>query len=167
MQLKKLLLIVPFALLLAGCTVDNSSLNENKAVNEQQKIFVNNQPAPVFDWSLERHLLTQLYKARNEAVNTHSAVRDLNGKVYFECDSIGFPIPANTQLTNPETDIYYISSSGTHMTMPQAEPNGLYSSPSTSGTFVFCLNDDGTVSPSYFEANVETHAQKLKIKTSK
>ena len=90
MQLKKLFLIVPLALLLAGCTLDSSTSNEQGAVEAQQGIFVKNQPAPVFDWSLERNLLIQLYKARNEAVNTHSVVRDFNGRIYFECDSIGF-----------------------------------------------------------------------------
>lgn len=150
---------------LAGCTNDSSSYTEKKAVEKQQKIFVDGQPAPLFDWSLERHLLVEIYKARNEAVNTHSIVRDLNGKPFFECDSIGFPIPSNTQLTNPDKIADY--SQGGFAILPQPEPNGLYTSPSTSGTFVFCVNEDGTVSPSYFEANVEAHAQGMKINTKK
>jgi hypothetical protein len=153
------------ALLLGGCTIDESTQTEEQAVEQQQKIFVSGQPAPIFDWSLERHLLVELYTARNNAVNTHSRVRDLNGKIYFECDSIGFPIPANTQLTNPDK-IAESYSQGGFAILPQPEPNGLYSSPSSTGTFIFCVNQDGTVSPSYFEAQVEAHAQ-LKIKTSK
>jgi len=167
MQIKKLLVLplIGFAgLMLSGCT--DSTDTEASAVEDQQKLFVNNQPAPVFDWSLERHLLIQLYKARNDAVNTYTKVRNFNGQVIFECNSIGFPIPANTQLTNPDkiADSLY---QGGFAILPQPEPNGLYTSPSTAGTFVFCLNDDGTVSPSYFEADVEAHTKELKIKTSK
>lgn len=173
MQLKRILPILIIgvsSLFLAGCSLENSTSNEQESVEAQQNVFVKNQPAPVFDWSLERHLLTQLYKARNEAVNTHSIVRDMNGRIYFECDSIGYPIPSNTQLTNPERishGLGIVDSGSGNVTLPQPEPNGLYTSPSTAGTFVFCLNDDGTVSPSYFEANVEAHAQKLKINLKK
>ena len=164
MQLNKKLLLLPvMGLFLAGCT-SSSYTTEAQNVEAQQRVFVDNQPAPVFDWSLERHLLTQLYKARNEAVNTHTIVRDMSGKSFFECESIGFPIPSNTQLTNPEKSG---GNSYGYYTLPQPEPNGLYTSPSTSGTFVFCINEDGTVSPSYFEANVEAHANKLKITTKK
>jgi len=120
---------------------------------------VDNQPAPQFDWSLERHIMIELYKARNNAVQTYSYVRNLNGQVVFTCKSIGFPLPANDQLTNSAAPIS--QDSYTSSILPQAEPNGLYTSPSTSGTYVFCINSDGTVSPAYFEANVETHLSPL------
>lgn len=130
-----------------GCTSANTS--EARKVNEQQHIYVTNQPAPVFDWSLERHLMIQLYQARNRAVATYSYVQSpYTGKVLFSCPSIGFPIPANTQLTNPESDIL------DRYPLPQAEPNGLYSSPSTHGTYIMCVNKAGKVTPAYSEPNV-------------
>jgi hypothetical protein len=160
--MKKLLLLVPvlgIVLLASSCSNDAANSTEANQVDKQQQVYVNNQPAPAFDWSLERHILTELYKARNNAVQTYSYVRNLNGQVVFSCKSIGFPIPSNTQLTNPEKADNF-GSYGAY-TSPQAEPNGLYTSPSTAGTFVFCVNSDGTVSPSYFEANVETHLSTL------
>jgi hypothetical protein len=40
----------------------------------------------VFDWSLERHLLTELYKVRNNAVATYSYVRNqYTGKILSCC----------------------------------------------------------------------------------
>lgn len=161
MSLKKLLLpivLIPIILMGAGC-IDSANNKEADQVEQQQNLYVQNQPAPAFDWSLERHVFTELYKARNNAVQTFSYVRNLNGQVIFSCKSIGFPLPSNDQLTNQESISY--SSGGTPAVLPQAEPNGLYSSPSTTGTYVFCINSDGSVSPSYFESDVETHLSPL------
>ncbi len=69
------------------------------------------------------------------------------GHLIFECASVGMPIPAGTQLTNPEKAV------NSQVTLPQAEPNGLYTFPSAATVF-FCLNPNGTVSPVYFEASV-------------
>ena len=161
MQIKKGLLVAGLVLaggiLLSACT-GGANTTEKDQVNQQQQIFVKSQPLPAFDWSLERHIFIELYRARNNAVNTYSYIRNWQGEVVFSCSSIGFPLPANNQLTNPEAlaGDYRDSTS-----LPQAEPNGLYSSPSTVGTYIFCLNSDGTISPSYFEADVETHLAPL------
>jgi len=168
MQIKKyilpVLLVLVTGTVLSACEYDSANVKEQNNVQDQQKIYVDNQPAPFFDWSMERHVMIELYKARNNSVLTYSYVRNLNGQVIFQCKSIGFPLPSNMQLTNSEalanpSNSGYPSSQAT--ALPQAEPNGLYSSPSTSGTYVMCLNSDGTVSPSYFEANVETHLSPL------
>jgi hypothetical protein len=141
-----------------GCEPANRA--EAKAVGRQQEIYVTNQPAPTFDFSLERHLLIQLYTARNQAVGTYSYVQsEFNGKVLWGCPSIGFPIPANTQLTNP--DLIDYNSHGA-VTLPQAEPNGLYSSPSTSGTFIMCTGKNGEIIPVYEERTVSTFVTPMK-----
>src|SRR4051812_20552388 len=101
--MKKILLIPIATLVLTGCSMsDNADSKEAGNVDRQQKVYTDAQAAPFFDWSLERNLLIELYKARNNAVVTYSYVRNLNGQVVFSCKSIGFPIPSNTQLTNPE-----------------------------------------------------------------
>jgi hypothetical protein len=179
----KKLLFIPLLLMVAGCSTRTGTSKEASAVASQQKIYVDSQPIPFFDWSLERNLLIETYKARNNAVVTYSYVRNFDGQIVFSCKSIGFPIASNTQLTSPESLQKIVDEDGMRhdLTLPQAEPNGTFSSPSTAGTYVFCLNDDGSVSPSYFEANVETHTTplsgdaknlskedaSLKIKTSK
>lgn len=166
MQIKRYILgigiLTIFILTGAGCldVSSGSDSTEKAQIEQQQSLYVNNQPVPTFDWSLERHIFTELYKARNNAVQTYSYVRNLNGQVIFACKSIGFPMPANTQLTNPEKRIGD-GYDGEIDTIPQAEPNGLYTSSSTVGTYIFCLNSDGTVSPSYFEAEVESHLSPL------
>ncbi len=136
---------------LYGC--DGSYQIERENVERQDIMYAKNQPPPMFDWSLERHLMTELYSARNKAVATYSYVRNqYNGKVMSWCPSIGFPIPANAQLTNPQKVVH--SNGGV---VSQAEPNGLYTSPSTSGTYVMCVNKEGKVVPRYYEQHVEAY----------
>lgn len=151
-------LVVVAGFTLSGCTYDEAASKEAGQVAQQQKIYVDNQPVPAFDWSLERHVFTEIYKARNNAVITYSYVRNLQGQVYFKCKSIGFPLASNMQLTASESEIWVHSG---YTKLPQAEPNGLFSSPSSAGTYVMCMNSDGTVSPAYFEDNVETHMSPL------
>jgi len=147
------------AVALSGCGGSSVSV-ENRQVENQQALYVRNQPPPFFNWSLERHILIETYRARNNAVATYSYVRSpFTGKVLFSCPSIGFPIPYSTQLTNPNGIEYR---AGSHWTLPQPEPNGLYPPATALGTWVFCANTDGTVSPSYQEPNVETYLQPMK-----
>jgi hypothetical protein len=130
---------------------------EANVVEKQQSIYVNTQPVPVFDWSLERHLMTELYKARNNAVATYTYVRNqYTGKILSSCPSIGFPISAATQLTSPSrTEEHWGQAGGGNVVIPQPEPNGLFSPPESRGTYVMCLNKDGKVEPRYYEEDVE------------
>jgi hypothetical protein len=142
----------------SSCDAQPTAADKERAVvNQQQDLYVANQPAPVFDWSLERHLLTELYKARNNAVATYSYVRNqYTGKFLSSCPSIGFPISAGTQLTSPQmTDRHTGEYGGGNVVLPQPEPNGLFSPSEARGTYVMCLNNDGKVEPRYYEEDVE------------
>lgn len=161
-----------------SCEVPQSANSkERNIVNQQQELYVNNQPVPVFDWSLERHLMTELYKARNNAVSTYSYIRNqYTGKILSSCPSIGFPISAATQLTNPQA-IEWRQGNGSYTSgvISQPEPNGMFSPPESRGTYVMCVNEDGQVEPRYYEEDVETYVtpmqevdgQLVKIKGAK
>lgn len=137
-------------LTLQGC--DSSGVREEQDVERQQMLYVRNQPSPQFDWSLERHLLVELYTARNRAVATYTYVRNqFTGKIMSWCPSIGFPISAATQLSNT------MKSYNSQFALPQAEPNGLYSPTSSRGAWVMCLNKDGKVAPRYYEQDIEAY----------
>ncbi len=156
--MKKYVLLVLFPLFLIHCEEDSANRLERAQVNRAQETLVRSQPAPTFDWSLERHLMTQLYRARNERMLTYTYVFNRNGGLLFSCDSMGFPTPATTQLTNPQTVIY--NNGG--VAIPQAEPNGLYAPPDTDGTFVMCLGDSqGAVEPVYIEDPVITTTRRM------
>ena len=158
--LAALFLLVPFLLAACGGGADTQ---EAAMVNAQQEIYTKTQPPPFFNHSLQRQLMIDLYKAMNSSVATYTyVINQYTGKPYFFCPSIGFPIPANTELTNPSAVAWPFGPERSHgYVLPQAEPNGLYSSPSTSGTYVMCTNGDGTVSPQYFEQDVSTFTQPM------
>lgn len=137
-----------------GCS--NADSTEHDAVDQQQSLYVRNQPVPTFQWSLERHLMVQLYQARNRQVTTYSyIVNQFTGRISWSCTSLGFPIPATTQLTNPQRVAYQ------NAVIPQPEPNGVFSPPDTAGTWVMCTGEDGNIEPVYIEEHVRTYSRPM------
>jgi hypothetical protein len=134
---------------------------EQRSQNLQMEQFLRNQPVPSFDWSLERHMLIQLYTARQKATNTFSVVQsEFTGKILWECASIGFPLPYATQLTNPmqvSGDTHCGGQCGVSaVAIGQQEPNGLFPPATADGTWVPCVDDKGKITPVYEERKVTT-----------
>lgn len=163
------MLLVVMSLILSGCGPSSSDASASTAKEEANKVAMNtdrlntNQPAPQFDWSLERYIMGEMMKARNERVSTYSyVISSYTGQILDYCPSIGYPLAANTQMTNPEVVIDFgFGESRSGVTLPQAEQNGLYPSPSTSGTFVPCVNANGDLVPRYMEENVRTYVEPM------
>lgn len=167
--MKKIFVVMMVATvaLLAGCGNWQQSQApyhaESKIVARQQDIYNKAEPIQVFNYSMERHLMIQLYQVRNTTVQTWSyVVSKYTNSIVFECPSIGYPIPAGMQLTNPDKTVEG-HWQGEFTSIPQPEPNGLYSSPSTDGTYIMCTNPDGTITPVYSEPNVMAFAQRMKM----
>ena len=72
----------------------------------------------------ERRLVKMLYELRDSEVVTYSYLIDLNGKLHFLCNSIGYGLPYAVQYTHGG----------------MAEPNGLYMPPGAEGTWIMCAN---------------------------
>lgn len=141
-------------IMIAGCaTEDKSVKKEQDQVSRQQLVYTDNQPAPWFDYSLQRDLWVQFYKAANESVSTWTYITDQFGNLRFETPSQGYPIPYDTQLTNPwKTTTQHIGNGNwIDGVVSQAEPNGLFTGQNTDATIVMATNDDGTLSPIYTE----------------
>lgn len=139
---------------LAACEVSQEA-KDSEAVARQQSQYAASQPVPAFNWSLERHLVTQLYQMRNQKVATHSVWRSDRGMIEGDCASIGFGLPYDTSLTNPLQNEW--RSGGSSGTIEQAEPNGLFSSKNTSATWVLCASDSGMIEPVYVETKVTVY----------
>jgi len=142
---------------LIGCENSSAERQDAKAVNDQQQVYQKSQPLPRFDYSLERDVAIQLYKARNEKVTTWTVWRSDMGQVEGDCASIGYPIPYDTSLTNPVKTMYGHSSSGV---VEQAEPNGLFSSKNSIATWVRCIsqvNGNDVEAPVYVESKVTAY----------
>lgn len=126
---------------------------ETQAIAEQQAHLLVTQPVPAFDYSLQRDVLIQVYRMSNEAQSTYTVVDSITGQTIWSCPSIGFGIPADTSLTNPLTAHRF---NGYGTVVEQAEPNGLYSSKNTDGTWIVCVGSSGELAPIYTEHKVTT-----------
>lgn len=164
--MKIAVVLVPMAVMLGGADGDGCSNTppsaaavEQRSQDIQMDQFLRNQPVPSFDWSLERHMLIQLYAARQRATNTFSVVQsEFTGKILWSCPSMGFPLPYATQLTNPSQIIYkhHPSEKDASGVVAQQEPNGLFSPGSADGTWVPCVDEKGRITPVYEERKVTT-----------
>jgi hypothetical protein len=117
----------------------------------------------------EKRNLKMIYEKRDDAkLATIAYIVDLNGKLHKVCDAIGYGFPYATQFTNPARDIWYgdgnISGAGSHMQMPQPEPNGLFMPNAADGTWVLCLDPSTKdLQPVYVEPRVIVSPFPLKV----
>jgi len=149
-----LMFVMTSIVVLSGCNNETSN-KEAKKVSAQQDQYEIGQPVPVFDWSLERHLLIQLYSLRNQKAATHSVWRSDYGMIEGDCPSLGYGLPYDTSLTNPLKSTSHRGSALT--TIEQAEPNGIFASKNTTATFVMCVGDTGALEPMYIESKVTAY----------
>lgn len=99
----------------------------------------------------ERRLLKDIIELRDQdgLVTYTYIVAEQTGKLIFLGESIGYGIPAATQYTNPMKWI------GQGATIPQADPNGLFSPSSAEGTWVMMKQPGkAKVVPVYVEPRV-------------
>lgn len=161
----KYTVIILSVLGLIGCK-DSSEVQDVQKVQQQQSQYSKAQPIPAFDWSLERHLVIELYRVRNQKAATHSVWRSDRGLIEGDCPSYGYGIPYDTSLTNPlmATDEDQNGHGGTVLTtIEQAEPNGIYASKNTAATWVLCLGRSGSLEPVYVETKVTVYPGPVKV----
>jgi len=140
------------AVLAIGCdSLISQESRDEMVVEKQQSQYAKLQPIPAFNFSLERHLVSQLYKIRNQRVATHSVWRSDFGKIEGDCPSMGFGLPYDTSLTNP------LQPSHQGSTIEQAEPNGIFASKNTAATWVMCVGKSGVIEPMYVETKVTVY----------
>jgi hypothetical protein len=105
----------------------------------------------------ELRLLKDIYELRDQGnYSTYSYLwNEMTGKLVFFCSSIGYPIPYATQFTSPQKIVRPNSGVSSYVTVPQADPNGLFSPASADGTWVMCKNPKGDeVKAVYVEPHV-------------
>lgn len=153
--------LIAAALLVTGCEQSQTE-KDSVQVAQQQGQYAKYQPVPYYDWSLERHLITELYNARNTKAATHSVWRSNTGIIEGDCPSMGFSLPYDTSLTNPLQG-ERVSANGGAIAIEQAEPNGIFASKNTAATWVLCLADTGAVEPIYVETKVTVYPYTLTV----
>lgn len=117
------------------------------------------QPVPEFEWSQQRQNLIELLTAQARTTATTTFFFHLGADTPVAmCPSIGFPIPATYQLTNPSRGIEvetYGSGANPAVGVSQLEATGVYTA-DTTGTYVMCVNSDGAAFARYWEGYVMT-----------
>lgn len=99
----------------------------------------------------EKRMMKDILELRDQNVATTTYTIDMNGKLHKLCNSVGYGLPYATQYTNPQR----ISSDAHGLTtLPQADPNGLYSPASADGTWILCVAKDGKAKPVFVEPRV-------------
>lgn len=165
--MKKLIALTAIsALLITGCVGETTETRDAERVQQQQSQYEKGQPIPAFDWSLERHLVIELYRVRNQKAATHSVWRADRGMIEGDCPSYGYGIPYDTSLTNPLTQNRRWWGSGRGSTVDiveQAEPNGIFASKNTAATWVMCLGEAGNIEPVYVETKVTVYPGPVKV----
>lgn len=174
--MKRFIILFVTVLALVGCNEGTQSqdVKDAKAVQRQQSQYAASQPVPSFNWSLERHLITQLYQIRNAKTATHSVWRSDRGMIEGDCSSIGFGLPYDTSLTNPlvATDIdmqgeEHSYQGGALASVEQPEPNGIFASKNTAATWVMCAGDSGMIEPIYVETKVTVYPYPVSVNYDK
>lgn len=155
------------AMLVYGCYGANKSITSDQQLSDRQlQQYQAVQPVPFFDWSMDRAALEAIYTAKNEQRQTYAVVTSQGtGAVIWTCPSVSYPIPADTQLTNPQ-QLTAVSQSGAGWiegVVGQMEPNGVYSSAATDATYVLCIRPDGKISPVYTEQKVSLFPFPVKV----
>ena len=146
------------ALSLTGCAPysDTSDQIQNKKQEELTKQSVESVGLPAIKNFQEKRILKDILELRdNPKFATYTYTEDMNGKLHLRCHSIGYGIPYSTQYTNPQK-ITFVDAHG-YETLPQADPNGLFSPASADGTWVLCKDPNSdVVQPIYLEPRIIT-----------
>lgn len=153
MKRTSLLVTVIATALLAGCDIPPSSREiEAKKQEEMSKQAIESVGMPAVTNYAEKRMMKDIIELRDRMQPTYTYIVDMNGKYHKVCDSLGYGLPYATQYTNPQMRV---SGQNGNVTLPQADPNGLYSPASADGTWVLCLDPtDKKTKPVYIEPRV-------------
>jgi hypothetical protein len=146
--------VIPFfAASLTACDSGTSSVNRDaEQTDAQLERYQANQPVPLFDWSQIRETVTMVETAQATGIATSSFFFNQGSmEPVMSCPSIGYPVPATTQLTSPDQPLY--SDHHDDLVVSQMEPTGVYSG-ETTATYVLCVNSNGLQYPVYWEGFV-------------
>ena len=155
--MKKILLATALAvsaLTLTACDESQTSTQiERQKQEELSKQGVESVGFPAITNFAEKRMMKDIMELRDQNTPTTTYLVGMNNQLTKLCDSVGFGLPYATQYTNPMKAGG--GGSGGYYTVPQADPNGLYSPASAEGTWVLCVDHkDGKAKPLYVEPRV-------------
>jgi len=159
----KLLPLITFAVLFLSAEECQSSNADKEQRKDQERISQQCNATvgmPSIVNCQEKKWAKMIIELRdNSKLSTYTYIVDMHGNLHLLCNSIGFGLPYAVQFTNPQKIEY---SHSNQVTMPQADPNGLFSPPTAEGTWVLCLNPEtNKIAPMYVEPRIIVSTFKL------
>jgi hypothetical protein len=151
----KLLTLAAVSLLLTACDPSSDAI---QSVQQERMLIEGTAQTgmPKITNFREKKLAREILEMRDQGLTTYTYLfSEMTGQLKFFCNSIGYPLPAATQYTNPQKHVV----SG--VTLPQADPNGLFSASSAEGSYVICISPEGKAVPIYSEPRLITSPFKL------
>lgn len=158
------LLLIVFTL--ASCDkVDHK--NSDTVQREQQEKILSEGAAqigmPAIKNFRERKMLKDILELRDQnGLTTYTYLyNEMTGKLIYLGETIGYGIPYATQFTNPQKPFYDYHGVGS---LPQADPNGLFSPSAAEGTWILLKDPNGKdVRPVYVEPRIVVSPFKLAL----
>lgn len=166
--MKKLLMLVSVLVLLIGCEEVEATKTSTQIESQKQEELSRQAMLAVDLPNIKNFYEKKTYKKILEMrdnpklINFLYTKNEMTGKWVYEGKCIGFGIPYSTQYTNPQKMGFRGNSQwGSHYTIPQADPNGLYSTPNGTATWVIKVDDNGLQTVEYIESEIRVTQNKL------
>lgn len=159
-------LLVCLVLCLSACTLVGcfESDSTDRESDYQEELMSKAEKAvgmPNITEFTEKKMAKMIWEMRDDSdLVTYSYISNMDGKFIYLGQSIGYGLPYSTQYTAPEKLAYEHNNEST--TIPQADPNGLYSGDGLSSTWVMLVDETtGQSSPVYVEQELFVSTYKL------
>jgi hypothetical protein len=138
--MKKLFTLIVIAIIsftLLGCGLGSND-SKQEAATERLMTEINNQVGmPNITNFQQKKLMKMIFElCDKEDLITYAYIKsDYQGKLMFIGKCIGYGIPFSAQYTNPER-----TTNRTGITLPQADPNGLFMPTTSSATWLIMID---------------------------
>lgn len=152
-----------FVFISEGCLSSSSDDIQRKQQEVILKEGVSQVGIPAIKNFRERKLLKDILELRDQdnLVTYTYVFNELQGKLIYLGETIGYGIPYATQYSNP---VKYEQTGNGPVVINQADPNGLFSPQSAEGTWVLMKDpNSGKVSPVYVEPRIIVSPFKLSV----
>lgn len=154
-----------------GCEPSSSSDAQDEAQEKMakktgrlQKQAIRQTDIPEIDNFFERKIAKWIYELRDDPnLNTYTYVKsEYQGKFHFLGETIGYGLPYSVQFSNPKRVAHEdYSQGGSFGTLPQPEPNGLYTPDGLDATWVLLDTGGDKPEPIYVESDIMVTQSKL------
>ena len=171
--MKKSILLLSLATMLVfviSCSEGKESSDSilNKQQEQSMDEAVRQVGMPAIKNFQERKLAKLIFELRDqENLVCYAYMKnDMSGKLVYVGKCMGYGLPYSVQYTNPEKIVNRYGDNNTNVssdivTLPQADPNGLFMPTGLSATWLMMLDEKGNPHPVYFEPSIVVSPFKL------